>query len=103
MPISTHYPSFASKPFCFDPSTSLRTVGSHLNLVQLASIPDYVYPLRTELPSSQFLFQDSNPEITFSYRVKDGNGGDINSTNEYQNLGESSGGSGLLEDLLEEA
>ncbi|GKV42697.1 hypothetical protein SLEP1_g50076 [Rubroshorea leprosula] len=68
MPISTHYPSFASKPFCFDPSTSLRTVGSHLDLGQLASIPDYVYP-----------------------------------TNEYQNLGESSGGSGLLEDLLEEA
>ncbi|GLT51357.1 hypothetical protein SLA2020_247740, partial [Shorea laevis] len=102
MPISTHYPSFASKPFCFDPSTSLRTVGSHWDLGQLASIPDYVYPLRTELPSSQFLFQDSNPEIAFSYRVNDGNGGDINSTNEYQNLGESSGGSGLLEDLLEE-
>lgn len=66
------------------------------------SISDYIHPFRSELPSSQIMYQDCNQEVNFNSRVSDGNCA-VQNMGENQNLGDSSCGSGLLEDLLDES
>lgn len=95
-----NYPNFASNQVCFGQSS--RAVRPHLDSGQMDLISDYIHPFRTELPSSQMMFQDCNPEVTFNSRVNDGNGA-VQNMNENQNFGDSICGSGLLEDLLEES
>ncbi|XWS51849.1 hypothetical protein CRYUN_Cryun11dG0017700 [Craigia yunnanensis] len=97
-----HFPSYSLDPITLDLSSSSRILRPHFDSGQFISTPGFVYPLKTELPSNQLCFQDGNSKVTL-----DTNGNNYSSNddhnNNHHNFSMPISGSGLLEDMLEEA
>ncbi|XVF03842.1 hypothetical protein REPUB_Repub05bG0027700 [Reevesia pubescens] len=97
-----HYPSCSLDPVTLDLASSSRILHSYFDSGQFISTPGFVYPLKTELPSNQMLSQDGNLEVTVDTKGNDSSSNDHHN-NQHQNLSMPISGSGLLEDMLEEA
>ncbi|XVF33976.1 hypothetical protein REPUB_Repub18cG0017300 [Reevesia pubescens] len=96
-----HYPSYSLDPITLDLASSSRIFRPHFDSGQFISTPGFVYPLKTELPSNQLLSQDGNLEVTLDTKGNNYSSNDHN--NHHHNLSMPISGSGLLEDMLEEA
>lgn len=107
---SPNYPSYSLDPITLDLASSSRFLRPHFDSGQvLIPTPGYVYPSKTttELPSNQMMSsQDVHLEVnTLDQHTKGNNNYSSNDHNDssHHNFSMLGSGSGLLEDMLEEA
>ncbi|XVF77411.1 hypothetical protein PTKIN_Ptkin14bG0040800 [Pterospermum kingtungense] len=100
---SPQYTSYSLDPITLDLASSSRILRPHFDSGQLIPTPGYVYPSKMELPSNQLMSHGGNFEVTLDHTKGNNDYSSHDHSINHQNFSMNTSGSGLLEDMLEEA